>query len=445
VGGRLQVLGENAHRFAARALALAGASASWLLAAPPASAQCGGICLYELGTPQMGNSSAGAVAEASDASTAFYNPAGMSRIERGELIAGLYGALIDLEFDADRAETSSPPGGFTNDGGNLGGFAPGLASYAVMPLADELGPLEDLRFGMSLNGLFGGAASYRDSWIGRFFITDVSLLVLNAQPGFSARLADWLSVGASANVLYGRLSEYQLMGPAEVGKLKADGADDFEPSFTLGVLLEPCEGTRVGATYRYEAALSLTGGDARNFQYDFTLPQGFNVALHQQLGERLALLLDAGWSDWSEYSQQSIVVGPVDVSFDRRWRDTWRVATGLVFEPDERWTLRTGFAYDSSPVKASRRTPDLPVGEQYRISAGVQRAVGESLTLGFSYTFLWLGNPGVRQVAIPPRLLGVVLDGEYEPSMVHTFGLTLQWRFCSPLPWVACPEAAKAS
>ena len=53
------------------------------------SAQAGGLYLYELGTPDVGAAAAGWAARAQDASTVFTNPAGMTRLEKSELLVGV--------------------------------------------------------------------------------------------------------------------------------------------------------------------------------------------------------------------------------------------------------------------------------------------------------------------------------------------------------------------
>ena len=57
------------------------------------SAQAGGLYLYELGTPDVGAASAGWSARAQDAGTVFTNPAGMTRLEKSELLAGVQPTL----------------------------------------------------------------------------------------------------------------------------------------------------------------------------------------------------------------------------------------------------------------------------------------------------------------------------------------------------------------
>ena len=61
----------------------------------------GGLYLNEFGTPAMGTAGAGAQALANDASTAFHNAAGMTRLEGEEVM--VTGGLLyaDLKFDPD--------------------------------------------------------------------------------------------------------------------------------------------------------------------------------------------------------------------------------------------------------------------------------------------------------------------------------------------------------
>jgi long-chain fatty acid transport protein len=81
-------------------------------------AWAGGIWLYEMGTPDLGTAGAGMAALASDASTAGRNPAGMTRLDRSQLLTAAQGLYIDFRFDTDQ---SGFGGG---DGGQAGGFLP---------------------------------------------------------------------------------------------------------------------------------------------------------------------------------------------------------------------------------------------------------------------------------------------------------------------------------
>src|SRR5208283_4263395 len=83
------------------------------------SARGAGIELYETGAPDLGTASAGRAAMAADASTAAANPAGMTLLDRSQLL-GASGALLpSTNFDV-APETTTSGGG----GGNAGVFFP---------------------------------------------------------------------------------------------------------------------------------------------------------------------------------------------------------------------------------------------------------------------------------------------------------------------------------
>src|SRR5438128_12590088 len=104
------------------ALALAVASACLMLGA--LEARAAGFALYEHGVSGLGNAYAGAAAVAEDATTVWWNPAGMSRLGAGKHFA-IAGTLIapSTKFN-DRASvkaTGLPPLGDT--GGDAGDTA----------------------------------------------------------------------------------------------------------------------------------------------------------------------------------------------------------------------------------------------------------------------------------------------------------------------------------
>ena len=83
------------------------------------SARSAGLLLYETGAPDLGTASAGRAAMAADASTAGANPAGMTLLDRSQLL-GASGALLpSINFNV-APQTNVSGGG----GGNAGVFLP---------------------------------------------------------------------------------------------------------------------------------------------------------------------------------------------------------------------------------------------------------------------------------------------------------------------------------
>ena len=89
----------------------------------------GGPYLREFGTTTTGTASAGAPAGTDAASTAFHNPAGMTRLDDHALSLG--GALLYSRVDFD-PRSSPTPGG---DGGQQRGFA-AIPSVQYVDLGD---------------------------------------------------------------------------------------------------------------------------------------------------------------------------------------------------------------------------------------------------------------------------------------------------------------------
>jgi long-chain fatty acid transport protein len=118
----------------------------------PCISTAGGLYINEFGTPSMGVAGAGTNAVASDASTSFHNPAGMTRIKGKEFMGA--GGLIysTVRFDPD---DNTPIAG--GAGGDAGGPAPVLGGFYVHSLNDRW------KLGASLISLSGAILDYDDA------------------------------------------------------------------------------------------------------------------------------------------------------------------------------------------------------------------------------------------------------------------------------------------
>ena len=399
-------------------------------------AHAGGLFLTEMGTPDLGTAAAGRAALADDATTAFGNPAGMARLDQSQLLVGIQPAYGITEFNRDSGTTTS--GG---NGGNAMGFLPGMGAYGVYSATP------DLKFGLSLASNFGGALEYESSWAGRYYGTQADLLTLGAFPVASYRVNDWLSLGIGAQVLYGRLNYKTAVANVTGG---SDGqiqlkSNDVGAGGLAGILVEPVKGTRIGVTYTSQVDMDfkqkpdLSGGgelfnalDPRisNTKIDLglTIPQQVLLSGYQDITDDLAVVGSVNWQDWSQFGQPSLEITSTtsrSTTANLNYKDTWGFGLGTRYKVAPGWLWMVGFAFDTSPMSKSERTPALPLDQQYRIGTGIQYTLSDVLTLGGAYEYLNLGNADINRSRGP---LAGTLQGDYSTNEVHFFNVTLNWK-----------------
>lgn len=409
-----------------------------LFLASPA-ARAGGLFLYEVGTPDMGLASAGWAARADDAATVLTNPAGMTRLEEGDLLLGLQALYADLGF-APNANTTTPGG----DGGNPVGWFPGGGAFWVHPTSDRL------RFGVAVTGNFGLGLDYDDDWAGRYYVQDGTTLGISVLPAIAWKASDTVSIGAALNATYGIFdTKVAVNNPLPSDPDGSLALEDTTWGFggNVGLLLEPNDATRIGLTYTspvkldfadvpefsgLSVGLSTVLGAAglldSEIDLSLTVPQTAMASFVRGLGGGWSLLGNVGWQDWSAFGKVDVQVAsddPTSLTVDQNFKDTWQAALGAERKKDAGWTWSFGAAYDSSCVEDADRTPTLPLGESWRLGVGARRRLSEKLDLGLAYTFLWGGTLAVDQERGP---LAGRIAGAYSDAAMHFLGGSMRWK-----------------
>jgi len=410
------------------------------LALAATRADAGGLGIYEVGSSDLGTAAAGRAALAEDASTAWGNPAGMTRLDGTQLLFGLQPLIVTTEFDTGSQTTT--PG---TDGGNAGGFIPAGGLYGVYSI------LPELKVGASLNSYVGGSLSYDDNWVGRYYTTEAELLTFNFNPVIAYRVLPWLSLGAGFSVQWAQLKSEAAINNAldglPDGRLKYEDTN-FGFGGNVGALFEINERARIGITYRsqvdqsfddvpsfaqlgpvLEAGLQRAGVLGSNLGLDTTIPQEAMLSGFGQVTDDLALMANFGWQAWSQFGEYSVSlasVPPRKVAPDAGFDDTFHTAIGAHYRLGEPTLLQLGFAYDSSAVNESNRGPALPVDQQLRFAAGVLYDITEDYRLSFAYEYVNLGSAPINNTRGP---LAGTLQGDYSSNSLNVIGFTVAHRF----------------
>ena len=416
------------------------------------SALASGFAISEQSVSGLGNAFSGAGAIAEDASTIFFNPAGLTLLKGNSLVGA--GSLIipSINFTNQGSVTVTGQPLSGGNGGNPG------KTVLIPNLYTSWSLSEEVKLGLGVNSPFGLVTEFEEGWVGRYQGLRSSLTTININPTVAVRLAEMVSFGFGLNVQYadaelsnaidfgtiGANTPLQTTPQQLDGKTEVNG-DDWSVGFNLGLLLEPTPRTRVGLAYRSaithdlrgnakftvpEAATPLTAqGQFTNTdaKAELNLPDSFSLSVYQELSNQWAIMGDLTWTNWSRFQELRVEFdNPVqsDSVQPQNWRDTWRFGLGLNYKPSEKWLLRTGFAFDPSPAEDEFNSVRIPTGNRTWLSFGVGYRPSRSLNFDFGYAHIFAPSEKIAQV----EATGSRLKGELDGS-ANILGLQINWRF----------------
>ncbi len=418
--------------------------AAIVLLAFVSSARGAALELYEIG--DIGTASAGQAALAEDASTAAKNPAGMTLLDRSQLMTSPGALLPSTNFDvAPETHLSRLLGGTKGGGGgNAGVFFPIGSFFYVRKLSERL------RFGVAVYSDYGLGGDYGKTWVGRYYITSAQLVTGKVNPSLAYDVNDWLSVGAGFSFGVGRLTFQSKINNAAPGV--PDGGlseESWDEAFgaKVGILLRPISKLRIGLTYqspedyKFGFRPHLTGlgpifNHIRNkiagvkVNVPLTEPQQVMLSGVYEVLPKWSLLADVGWQNWSAFAEF-----PVGISSSKNattfeanlhFSDTCHVAIGQQLQIGEKWLWSAGFAYDSAPVSKANRNAVLPLDRQLRYGTGLLYQINRDLTAGVSWELMDAG-PGPYSNTRGP--LAGTLQGHYSTNWLNFVALNVIWKF----------------
>ncbi|MBR0567934.1 outer membrane protein transport protein [Azoarcus sp. L1K30] len=358
------------------------------------AAAASGFQLLEQNASGLGNAYAGSAAVAEDASTIFFNPAGMTQLGARELSVGLAAVRPSFKF-RDKGSQSGLLSGNTGDAGDWAALPNAYLSWALN---------RDLYLGVGVGAPFGLVTEYDKDWVGAAHSITFDIKTYNINPSIAYRINDKVSIGAGVNwqrmdVEYTRAAAVVSV-PLTRTYATLDAASDAW-GWNAGALFTLSAATKLGLSYRSSikheldgdlrvkglaagASAALTTGRA---SADVELPDTFILSATHKLDNRWELLGDVSLTGWSSIKKVDIVrtsgvlSGVTVQTLETEFRDTWRVAVGANYQMNDAWKLKFGLAYDQTPVRdKERRLVSLPdndrtwftVGGQYRMSNGAR-------------------------------------------------------------------------
>jgi len=377
------------------------------LAAYAGGAQASGFALIEQNASGLGNAYAGAAAVAEDASTIFFNPAGMTRLPGKQVVGVIHAISPNSKFTNTSSALPAPHalGGNGGDAGDLAWVPNAYFSWMVNP---------NWSFGVGVSAPFGLKTEYESNWIGRFQGIKSEIKTINVNPAVAFKASEAVSVGFGLNyqTIEATLTNAVNLGATE-GRSTINDADDASWGWNLGILIQAGPNTRVGFSYRSIVDYTLNGSAlvttstgatliSAPIHADITMPDTFSLSVVHQLNPRWELLGDVSFTRWSEIQQVRIVRddtgatlgAPLNLNFD----DTYRVSFGANHRMSDSFTLKLGVAYDKSPVQDEFRSVRLPDNDRTWLAVGGKYRMSKQATLDFGYTHIFIDDAPINNM-----------------------------------------------
>ncbi|MDN5871378.1 MAG: outer membrane protein transport protein [Nitrococcus sp.] len=444
-----------------RAWGLKGSLTLLVLTASVGTALASGYQNHAQSAKALGNALAGATAGAEDASYMAYNPAAIGYLPGSQITGNLTYIDPEIEFRHAQASTvSGTPIQGSVDDGDVNAFAPALA--AKWRLNDKI----DL--GLGIYSFWGLKTDYNRGWIGRYHAVDSSLVTVAINPVLAFKPTPDLSLAAG---LIAQYADARLTNAIDFGTIGAgagipfanpanqDGfarltGNDWGFGFNVGLLYELTPRTRLGLAYRSKVEHTIKGnaritpdqaGVANTLsaalggaftdtaaKADLTTPAMASLGIFHQVTERLALMAEVQWTDWSEFKRLVVQFdnSTPDSVTANNWHDSWLGAIGASYRLTDRWLLRGGFAYDQSPVpNPQHRIPRIPDADRQWLALGATYTPIANFDITGSWVHLFFSDAKVDLNATDEgNLARGNLSGSYELA-ADVFSVQAVWRF----------------
>lgn len=370
-----------------------------LLVAFSGAASAAAFQLLEQNASGLGTAYAGSAAVADNASTVFFNPAGMTQLTGFQLSAGVTGVGPSYQY-------RSEPGG-VESGGDAGGWAAVPNGYMSWQVT------KDLFVGVGLSAPFGLATEYEDGWAGQTRAIKSEIKTINLNPSVAYRVNDKVSLGFGIN--YQTIDGELTSRPGPLVTLKGD---DASWGWNAGALFTLSPAMRVGIAYRSAIKHRLEGtiNGATPIRADVELPDTFTLSVWQQVSDRWEAMGDLSFTRWSTLQSFDVyhrTLGALVTSETFRYDDSWRIAWGAAYKLNDAAKLKFGIAYDRTPVRDEFRSARVPDNDRLWLSLGGQWNAGHYGKFDLGYSYLYVKDPSISQAP---------LAGKYDAS-AHILGL----------------------
>jgi len=444
------------------------------------ASEAGSFALYtESSGAMIGNYAAGSAASALDASTAWYNPAGLILLPSAQLVLSGVAVLPSSELTGTSTYTS--PAGLPGVSASYVQRFKDIqgAESAVVPALHYAQPLTpDTSFGISVVSPYGLTTSWGVLSPVRYEATDSKLVTVDVSPELAARVLDHLSLGLGIDFEYARVTfnsvigspallQFTPLGPTAYDSNSTNKGHSFGVGFHAGALwLVQNDHTRVGLNYQSKVkqkfhgwsrlrgplatSLPLTPFSDPNQEYwsrhlssnSIEMPDVLTLSGYHDVNERLALLGSVVWTGWKSLSDIQLrnvaaftsSTGKIQAVSNSvlDYKNTWRFALGANYTFNPKWMFRVGGGYDQTPTNNTHRDARIPDCSRWALAAGARFQAKPTISVDLGYAHLFpVGDTRINNTqALGTSTFNVNATADNSVDLV---GVQVNWSMDDPV------------
>ena len=389
---------------------------------------------YHFGTQSVSAQSTAnaSAAEAADASTLFYNAAGLTKLDGTQVSVNVNLVAPSIKYHNAQATypTGNPP---QVQGQTSGTITPDVVVAPHTYLSHKIN--DRLTAGFGIYVPFGSRTAYDDHSVLRYNINQMELMSIDLNPTLAIKATEnhSFAVGVIGQYTHAKLRQYANFGSLIGVNGAVDGyadvkGQDWGFGYNLSWLWDVTPDARIGLNYRSKIKHTLEGSaqwklandnpiiqagiDHEGYKsyekakLDIETPESLSLHGMYKVNSQWNLFGDITWTRHSQFDKAIIefehdktVAGGRSnkTTLTPNWKNTFKYAVGASYQITDPLQLRFGVAYDQSPASSSdRRLTTLPDNDRFWLSLGGKYDLNKNSSIGLAYSYIFIKDSDVN-------------------------------------------------
>lgn len=380
------------------------------------------------------------VAVVNSAEVAFFNPAGMSFLDKKfNLSVGGNALMAKTRFQSSKFNQTAATD-------NMGTPFSIYATYKIN---------EWVSAGLAIYTPYGSSVAWDQDWAGAHLVNNIDLSAIFIQPTISFRVRDVFSIGGGPILVQGSVNFNRNLTPNPLLSNNGSGTDvtlDAKgitaSGYNVGMMFKLSNKITLGMDYRSEIIMQARGGSAdfedvptiaagsftdTYFSADLPLPAEFTTGISYKASDKWLFAFDYNYTKWSVYKS-------LDVDFDnalptsinpRNYKDVSAYRFGAQYKASDKFTVRGGYYIDESPVQKGYFAPETPRNDSTGYTGGFTYQVNSKLGIDMSFLYLHFDevNNSYDHFDDPTTNTGTTSFGGTYKSSVFSPGIGITYGF----------------